>query len=146
MIIFPRKNHTQQKQVLVKRSNYHVIVLVKQTSKEEQDHNKGNLMLECKCEGHETTGFFSRGIEELTLPPNPRWSTHTRVQLPCFTKEQVITKNALSPSPERRASHRVQCSCLGAPTNTKSSPRTSRSPRPSRCHQTPRVTSSKTFT
>ena len=37
--------------------------------------------------------IFSRGIKELTLPPNPRWSTHTRVSLPCFTKEQVITKS-----------------------------------------------------
>ena len=85
---------------------------------------------------------FSRGIEELTLPPNPRWSTHTRVQLPCSTKKQVITKNAPSPSPEWRASHRVQTSRLGAPINSKSSPRTSRSPRPARCRQTPRVTSS----
>ena len=49
------------------------------------------------------------------LPPNPRWSTHTRVWLPCSTKKQVITKNALYPSPERRASHRVQTSCLGLP-------------------------------
>ena len=32
--------------------------------------------------------IFSRGVEELTLPPNPRWSTHTRVLLPCFTKEK----------------------------------------------------------
>ena len=59
--------------------------------------------------------IFSRGIEELTLPSNPRWSTHTRVLLPCFTKEQVIIKTAPSPSPERRASHRVQSSCLGLP-------------------------------
>jgi len=44
---------------------------------------------------------FSRGIEELTLPPNPRWSTHTRILLSCSTKEQVITKNAPSPSSER---------------------------------------------
>ena len=22
--------------------------------------------------------IFSRGIEELTLPPNPRWNTHTK--------------------------------------------------------------------
>ena len=79
--------------------------------------------------------IFSRGIEELTLPPNPRWSTHTRVSLSCFIKEQVITKNAHSPSPERRASHRVQTSLLGAPTNSKRSPRTFRFPRPSRCRQ-----------
>ena len=59
--------------------------------------------------------IFSCGIEELTLPPNPRWSTHTRVLLPCPTKKQVITKNAPSPSPERRASHRVQYSFLGLP-------------------------------
>ena len=51
-------------------------------------------------QGTRDNRIFSCGIEELTLPLNPRWSTHTRVLLSCFTKEQVITKNALSPSPE----------------------------------------------
>ena len=97
-------------------------------------------MLECKCKRHETTGFFFPWYRGVDAPPNPRWSTHTRVSLSCFTKEQVITKNDLSPSPERRASHRAQTSCLGAPTNSKSSQRTSRSSRPVRCRQTPRVT------
>ena len=66
-------------------------------------------------QGTRDNQIFSRGIEKLTLPPNPRWSTHTRVLLPYFTKEQVISKNVPSPSPERRASNRVQFLFLGLP-------------------------------
>jgi len=48
------------------------------------------------------------------LPPNPRWSTHKGLA-PLHHEEQVITKNTPSPSPERRASHRVQIFFLGLP-------------------------------
>ena len=61
MIIFPRKKHTSKN----KRSNCHAIVLVKQTSKEEQDHKKGNLMLECNAKDTRQPDFFPwyRGVD-----------------------------------------------------------------------------------
>ena len=88
-------------------------------------------MLGSKCKELETTRFFPPWYQGVDAPPNPRWSTHTRILPPCPTKKQVFTKNAPSPTSEWRASHHVQSSLLGAPTNSKSSPRTSRSPRPS---------------
>jgi len=53
---------------------------------------------------------FSRGIKELTLPPNPRWSTHKGLSS-LASQREVITKNASSLSLERRASNRVEYSC-----------------------------------
>jgi len=73
--------------------------------------------------GQETTGFFSRGIEELKLPL-VHVGAPTKGIAPLHHEDQVSTKNTLSPSPERLASNRVQL-LLGAPTNSKSSPRAS---------------------
>ena len=58
--------------------------------------------------------IFSCGVEELTLPlvhvraPTKGWA-------PLHHEEQVITKNAPTPSLERRASHRVQVFFLWLP-------------------------------
>jgi hypothetical protein len=90
--------------------------------------------------------IFSRGIEKLMLPPGPCWSTHIEYCSPWVTKTEVLTKSTHSPSPERWVSNRVHQACLEAPTISKSSPRTPKSPRPSRSYQTPRVTSPHTFT
>jgi hypothetical protein len=105
---------------------------------------------EFKCEKvdretQETTKFFFCGIEKLTLPPNPRWSTHLEYCSPWVTKTQVLKKSTRSPSPERWVSNCVHQACIEAPTISKSSPRTPKSPRPFRSRQTPRVTSPHTF-
>jgi hypothetical protein len=99
-------------------------------------------MLECKERDTRQQDFFPT-VSRSWHSPLSTLEHPLRVELPCIIKKQVFTKNAPSSSPERRASNHVQSSLLGAPTNSKSSPRTSGSPRLSRCLQTPRVTSPK---
>ena len=70
-----------------------------------------------------TPNFF-HGIEELTLPL-VHVGAPTKGIAPLHHEEQVSTKNTPFPSPEWRASNRVQLLLLGAPTTSMSSPRAS---------------------
>jgi hypothetical protein len=89
---------------------------------------------------------ISRGIEKLTLPLVHVGALTKSIAPPWVTKTQVLPKSTRSPFPERWVSNRVDQDCIEAPTISKSSSRTFKSPRPSRSRQTPRVTSPRTFT
>jgi hypothetical protein len=67
-------------------------------------------------------------------------------QGPLRPPSQTHPKSICSPSPEPWVSNCIHQACLEAPTISKSSLRTPKSPRPSRSRQTPRVTSRHTFT
>jgi hypothetical protein len=89
--------------------------------------------------------IFSRGIKELTLPLIHVGALTKSISPPQVTKTQVLTKSTRSPSPKRWVKPCTQRLSWGS-YNLKSSPRTLKIPRPSRSHQSPRVTSPHTLT
>ena len=66
-------------------------------------------MHESKEKGHETTDFFSV-VSRSWRSPLIHVGAPTKGWAPLHHEEQVITKNAPTPSSERRASHHVQVS------------------------------------
>jgi hypothetical protein len=72
-------------------------------------------MQESREKGTRDDRIFSRGIEKLTLPPYPCWSTHLEYCSPQVTKTQVLTKSTRSPSPEWWVSNRVHQAFLRLP-------------------------------
>ena len=111
-----------------------------------KDTNCKYEMLECKGEAKRQPGF-SRGIGSLATTTNPRCGTQvtkTRVAATSqVTKTRALTRSLRSPSPAWWSSNHEQGhqDLLRASTITTASSEGPRSPRPSRCCQSPRVTS-----